>query len=132
MSPLQILLVSDSWIWVNFEPCCILLWILQSYTLLWISQFCILLWILQSCILLCILQHCDWWVHDNINSTANTHLSSGVLAKYSLSINPSIRFLIMTGLGRKRAFNCSVTYNIKYKDSNQQCFQLRRATNSWL
>ncbi len=39
-----------------------------------------------------------------------TYLSSGVLAKYSRSIRPSIRFLMMTGLGKKRAFNCSVTW----------------------
>lgn len=35
--------------------------------------------------------------------------SSGVRAKYSLSISPSIRFLITTGLGKNRAFSCWVT-----------------------
>lgn len=38
------------------------------------------------------------------------YLSSVVLAKYSLSIRPSIRFLITTGWGRNLDFNCSVTY----------------------
>lgn len=38
-----------------------------------------------------------------------TNLSSGVLAKYSLSIKPSILFLMTWGLGMNRAFNCSVT-----------------------
>lgn len=43
--------------------------------------------------------------------------SSGVRAKYSLSMSPSIRFLITTGLGRNRARNCCVTCEHK-KHSN--------------
>jgi len=39
----------------------------------------------------------------------STYLSSGVRARYSLSIRPSIRFLMITGDGRKRLFSCSVT-----------------------
>jgi len=39
----------------------------------------------------------------------STNLSSGVRARYSLSIRPSIRFLMITGDGRKRLFSCSVT-----------------------
>lgn len=39
----------------------------------------------------------------------NTYLSSGVLAKYSRSINPSIRFLITSGEGRNLDLSCSVT-----------------------
>lgn len=35
--------------------------------------------------------------------------SSGVRAKYSLSMSPSMRFLITTGLGRNRALSCWVT-----------------------
>lgn len=38
-----------------------------------------------------------------------TNLSSGVRAKYSRSIKPSIRFLIITGDGKNRPLNCSVT-----------------------
>ena len=38
-----------------------------------------------------------------------TYLSSGVLAKYSLSMSPSIRFLMITGDGKNRLFSCSVT-----------------------
>lgn len=49
--------------------------------------------------------------------------SSGVRAKYSLSMSPSMRFLITTGLGRNRALSCWVTWweitrNQKYGVSN--------------
>lgn len=50
--------------------------------------------------------------------------SSGVLAKYSLSISPSIRFLITTGLGRKRARSCWVTW------TNTQKKKRRTESNS--
>ena len=53
------------------------------------------------------------------------YLSSGVLAKYSLSIKPSILFLITWGLGMNRAFNCSVTCLQKQKQ------QRIRWTMSW-
>jgi len=42
--------------------------------------------------------------------TRNIHLSSGVRVRYSLSISPSILFLIICGLGRNRARSCSVTW----------------------
>jgi len=35
--------------------------------------------------------------------------SSGVRARYSRSIRPSMRFLMNTGEGKKRDFNCDVT-----------------------
>lgn len=46
--------------------------------------------------------------------------SSGVLAKYSLSISPSIRFLITTGLGRKRARSCWVTWTNTQKKKKKE------------
>lgn len=45
------------------------------------------------------------WLHVKML----TYRSSGVRARYSRSINPSIRFLIITGEGKNRARSCSVT-----------------------
>jgi hypothetical protein len=43
----------------------------------------------------------------------HSYLSSCVLAKYSLSISPSILFLITWGLGINLDLSCSVTWNKK-------------------
>lgn len=61
----------------------------------------------------------SWFFSQLVVSSQSIHLfyatyvytlrSSGVRAKYSLSMSPSILFLMTTGLGRNRARNCCVT-----------------------
>ena len=65
------------------------------------------------------------WSTSNLNDpllkkSGEKYLSSAVLAKYSLSMRPSIRFLITWGLGKNLSFNCSTTYGKNQDDFEHQ------------